>query len=215
MVLERAIAQWLESFLWLRLTHETSSGRLLKPLAALVMRVVSVLLPNRAASPAHETLIEQSYDYLDHIWTGPRAESWLLECLAVHPGYQGRGHGRALVSWGMEQARKEGLSCSVIVADGKEGFYQKAGYDSGPVGRGGEGDGNPMREIEGGIVFFKDKADVKVKARQPGDWTYGPGVFQWDVWAQGLSKKEEASEVVEGVEEWKSDEDSPWLYRDI
>ena len=175
------------------------------------MRLASVFSPNRASSPIYEPTIEQSYQYLDHIWTGPRAESWLLECLAVHPEYQGLGHGRALVSWGMEQAQKEGLSCSVVVADGKEVFYKKAGFDSGPVGRGGEGVGNPLREVEGGIVLFKDKAGIKVKARQPGDWTYGTGVFEWDVWAQSLSKEDEAGEC----DDWKSDEGSPWLYRNV
>jgi GNAT superfamily N-acetyltransferase len=174
-----------------------------------------VFSPNRAASPTLEPIIEQSYHYLDHIWTGPRAESWYLECLAVHPEYQSRGHGRALVSWGMDQAQKEGIACSVIAAEGKEKFYEKCGYDSGPVGRGGEGDGNPLREVEGGIVFFRDKADVKVKARQPGDWTYGPGLFPWDAWAQGLSSNKESAEDVEGSEDWKSEEGSPWVWRDL
>lgn len=160
-------------------------------------------------------MIEQSYHYLDHIWTGPRAQSWYLECLAVHPKYQSRGHGRALVSWGFEQAQKEGISCSVISAEGKEHFYQRCGFDSGPVGRGGEGDGNPTKEVDGGIVFFKDKAGVKVKPRRPGDWTYGKGSFPWDTWAQDLARKEASEHDTEGSESWKSEEGSPWVWREL
>ena len=146
------------------------------------MRISTFLSPNRAVSLEHELIIERSYDYVDHIWTGERSESWYLECLAVHPEYQKRGHGRALVKWGLEQARKEGIACSVIAADGKEKFYQACGFDVGPVGRAGEGEGNPTREVAGGLMFFKDKEGLVLPVREFGSWTYGHGVFDWDEW---------------------------------
>jgi len=184
-------------------------------LTSFFVRILNVLSPNRAASATNEDIIEQSYHYLDHIWTGPRAESWYLECLAVHPKYQSRGHGRALVSWGLEKAQEEGIACSVIAAEGKEQFYQNCGYDSGPVGRGGEGEGNPLKEVEGGIVFFKDRANVKVKARQPGEWTYGPGKFPWDVWARDLANKESSVGDTAGSQAWKTEQGSPWVWQEF
>lgn len=116
------------------------------------------------------------------MWTGQRAESWYLECLAVHPSFQGRGQGRALVAWGLEQARREGVAASVIAADGRERFYKKCGFDVGPVARSGEGEGNPLREVPGGLVFFRDKEGVVVEEREEGCWMEGTGVFDWEDW---------------------------------
>ena len=153
------------------------------------MRLLTFLSPNRAASQEDEFIIERSYDYLDHVWTGDRSESWYLECLAVHPDHQNKGHGRALVNWGLEQARKEGIACSVIAADGKERFYQACGFDVGPVGRGGEGAGNPLKEVPGGLVFFKEKQGLVLPDRESGSWTYGHGVFDWDEWQRKVEAK--------------------------
>ncbi|KAJ9611638.1 hypothetical protein H2200_004822 [Cladophialophora chaetospira] len=163
--------------------------RLLEPIFRLLTRISTFLSPNRAASKEDELIIERSYDYLDHIWTGDRSESWYLECLAVHPDHQKKGHGRALVEWGLEQARKEGIACSVIAADGKERFYQACGFDVGPVGRAGEGEGNPLREVAGGLVFFKEKQGVVLPVREYGSWTYGLGVFDWDNWQNKVGRK--------------------------
>ena len=62
----------------------------------------------------------------------------------------------------MDQAERERVSASVIAADGKERFYQLCGFDVGPVGRSGEGENNPLADVPGGLVFFKD---AKVKAK--------------------------------------------------
>ncbi|RMZ77721.1 hypothetical protein DV738_g4218, partial [Chaetothyriales sp. CBS 135597] len=124
--------------------------RLIKPIVSLYVRLVaSRLRPNRAADPEQEDIIERSYGFLDHIWTkaNARSPSWYLESLAVAPSYQGQGVGRSLVKWGLDQAEREGIACSVISADGKENFYQRCGFDVGPVGRSGEGEGNPLDKI--------------------------------------------------------------------
>jgi predicted N-acetyltransferase YhbS len=74
--------------------------------------------------------------------------------LAVLPSAQNRGIGRALVQWGLTQAEKEGVSASVVAAEGKEMFYQRCGFDE-MVGRSGEGEGNPLGEVPGGEIYFK------------------------------------------------------------
>ncbi|KAJ9644848.1 hypothetical protein H2204_001310 [Knufia peltigerae] len=163
--------------------------RLFKPLFGLVVKALKFVSPNRAAAPEHEDILEQSDGFLDHIWQGHRAESWYLACLAVHPDFQGKGQGRALVAWGLEQARKEGVACSVIAADGKERFYQTCGFNVGPVGRGGEGDGNPLKNVGGGLIFFRDKEGVIVEDREPGVWMEGPGVFDWEDWLKRTTAK--------------------------
>ncbi|KAK5313650.1 hypothetical protein LTR93_010828 [Exophiala xenobiotica] len=165
--------------------------RLLKPLFGLVAKIMDFFSPNRAASPRDEDIVERSYDFLDHVWEGARAESWYLECLAVHPDFQGKGQGRALVAWGLEQARKEGIACSVIAADGKERFYQTCGFNIGPVGRAGEGEGNPLKDVAGGLVFFRDKEGVVVEDRKPGVWMEGEGVFDWEDWLRRTAKSSE------------------------
>lgn len=127
----------------------------MKPLMQLCMRVAAYIWPNRAADPVNEDIIERAHDYSLDVWSGPRAESWYLETLAVSPEYQGRGHGRALVEWGMEKAERENVSASVISAHGKERFYGKCGFNI-PAGDSTAGEGNPLAGIPGGLIFFRD-----------------------------------------------------------
>jgi GNAT superfamily N-acetyltransferase len=126
---------------------------------------------NRAVSPHHENIIESSSPFLDHIWTEAncRCPSWYVESLAVLPEYQGLGVGRELVKWGIEQAEREGVCASVISAEGKEKFYQRCGFDVGPVGWSGEGNLNPLREVPGGLIFVREKRDIREGKVQRGD----------------------------------------------
>ncbi len=137
--------------------------RIIKPLVAICVHIAAWLRPNRAADPEQEDIIERSYGFLDHIWTkqNQRSPSWYLESLAVAPEYQNRGVGRKLVQWGIDQAEKEGIACSVIAADGKEQFYQRCGFDVGPVGWSGEGEDNPLSEVPGGLIFFRERKSVR------------------------------------------------------
>jgi GNAT superfamily N-acetyltransferase len=139
------------------------------PIAKAYASLASWWRPNRAADPAQEDVIERAYRFLDHVWTGSRADSWYLEALGVHPDFQNRGLGRSLVKWGLDQAEREGVSASVVAADGKETFYQRCGFDATPVGRSGEGPGNPLRDVPGGLIFFKDAAGGESKREGPSE----------------------------------------------
>ena len=75
----------------------------------------------------------------------------------MHPDHQRTGNGRALVQWGLDQAAREGVCASVISADGKERFYQRCGFDR-EDGTAGQGEGNPLADVPGGTIFFRDAA---------------------------------------------------------
>lgn len=119
--------------------------------------------PNRALCPANDALIPQGVPFFAHHWSGSRADSWHLSLLGVDPPYGKRGFGRELVSWGMERARGEGVSCSVISVPGQEGFYGKCGFDCVLGGTGDEGgEANVWRAagLESMPVMVKDWGEV-------------------------------------------------------
>lgn len=94
--------------------------------------------------------------YAQHLWSGPRATGWYLNFIAVDPAHQRQGYGRALVAWGLEQARKENVPASVISGTGKDSFYQRCGFEV-LAGRATDGEGNPLKgKVEGGAVWFRD-----------------------------------------------------------
>lgn len=115
--------------------------------------------PNRAADPSHFDVLHGSEPFIAHHWSGSRAESWYLDLLGVDPQQGGKGVGRELVAWGFEQAKKDGVGCSVIAAEGKETFYGRCGFDV-IVGSAGDFGGmeNPIKRegIGGGVIFFWD-----------------------------------------------------------
>lgn len=136
-----------------------TTEHLAKPLAALFTSIAARIWPNRAAEAANEDIIERAYPYFNHVWSGPRAESWYLETLAVHPDYQRQGNGRALVKWGLDQAEQERVCASVVSARGKERFYERCGFDT-KVGTASMGEGNPLAAVPGAPILFRD---VKVE----------------------------------------------------
>lgn len=114
-------------------------------------RVSSHMWPNRAADPTKVNCLAEAFPHFSHHWSGARQETWFLDMLCVHPDYQCRGHGRALVEWGKERARSEGICASTTSAELKEGFYEKMGFVE--VGRANVG---PIATVEGGAVMFCD-----------------------------------------------------------
>ncbi len=130
------------------------------PLTILFNRLSSLVYPNRALDPSKKDILERGFPHIAGLWSGSRAETWYLEALAVDPQYHGQGCGRELVTWGLEQAAKEGVCASVISADGKERFYQKCGFDL-QEGRAGQGEENPLRDVAGGLIFWKEPDSEK------------------------------------------------------
>ncbi|RGP62948.1 hypothetical protein FSPOR_8932 [Fusarium sporotrichioides] len=126
---------------------------LLKPLSSLAMNIHARIWPNRAADPKNEDIIERSYPYFQHIWSGKRAESWYLAVLAVHPDFQGKGVGRKLAKWGIEQAQAEGVCASLIAAEGTDEFYRKLDFEE-QFGRATIGECNPLANIGGSYVYW-------------------------------------------------------------
>lgn len=129
-------------------------GNHLKPLSSIAMKAHALLWPNRACDPVKESLIELGAPFIQSAWTGDRAESWYLEFLAVDPGSQGKGVGKVLVQWGLDQAEREGVCASVISAEGKDGFYMKCGFDV-VDGYAGMGEGNPLGGVPGGNMLWR------------------------------------------------------------
>lgn len=129
-------------------------GNLLKPVSSLAMSLHARIWPNRAADPAKEDIIEHTLPFLEDVWVGPRAESWYLSFLAVHPDRQGLGIGRELVAWGLDRAEREGVVASVISAHGKNGFYQRCGFDE-TYRAATDGGRNPLANTPGSDILWR------------------------------------------------------------
>lgn len=99
-------------------------------------------------------LFDRAYPFYKDLWSGDREDSWYLEVLGVHPGYQGKGIGNTLVQWGLDRAERDKVCASVMSAYGKDTFYQKCGFNI-QDGRGGAGEGNPLADVKGGNMWWK------------------------------------------------------------
>ncbi|KAG9245921.1 putative GNAT family acetyltransferase [Calycina marina] len=130
-------------------------NKLLTVLTATYLHLLAHTHPNRAASPRYITALEDSFPHFAHLWSSPSmVQNWYLDLLATHPDYHGQGLGKQLVTWGVEEADREGVPASVIAAKGKEGFYEKAGFVE--VGRANVGELMVEGRIEGGAVMFRE-----------------------------------------------------------
>ena len=114
-------------------------------------RIATYMWPNRAADPTKANALDEAFKIFSFNWSGQRAESWYLDLLGVDPDYQGKGHGRDLVRWGMVQAENDDICASVISSYGSDGFYNKQGLFE--VGRANVG---PLLEVKGGSIMFCD-----------------------------------------------------------
>ena len=147
---------------------------MVKPLLSTFYRLRRLVSPNKAsAQPTRSdprpltkwNFHRSARPFYAAFFSAPyRQIHWSLEALAVHPLYQGKGHGRQLVEDGLQRARsdpQEGdLPACVIAADGKEGFYQKCGFAElvGWISKatGEDGTDNPLRRngVGGGAVLW-------------------------------------------------------------
>jgi GNAT superfamily N-acetyltransferase len=137
------------------LTPLQPTDHILKLYAHLTNRLLSWLRPNRAADPSMLTAYARAIPFFAHHWTGVRSETWELAKLGVRPEAQGEGYGRELVAWGMEKAKADGVSASVVCSYGSDGFYRKCGFDK-RVGNVCDGEGNPLGGVKGGEILFWD-----------------------------------------------------------
>lgn len=61
---------------------------------------------------------------------GPGIEHGYLEDVIVHPGYQGKGIGRALVQKLLQEAEKQAISIVTVTFEEKNSaFYKRCGFD--------------------------------------------------------------------------------------
>lgn len=99
--------------------------------------------------------MNDSYPFFKHHWDGDRKNNWYLDLCGVHPDYAGKRLGQALVGWGLDRAREEGIHASVTASKGNERFYLRCGFDE-VVGNCTQGEGNPLSKagVEGGDVLF-------------------------------------------------------------
>lgn len=72
---------------------------------------------------------EAQKDAMDkYLGKGKIDEMWYLKILAIHPGYQRRGVGAALVDWGLKHARQRGEKAYLEASENGKGLYMKKGF---------------------------------------------------------------------------------------
>lgn len=114
-------------------------------------RVYEIIWPDKSADPVKIAAFYSSHPLCAHLWSGEREDGWMLDLLCTDPAFEGKGHGKGLVKWGLEKSKEEGVCSSVIAAEGKDGFYEKFGFRE--VGRANVG---AISSISGGAVMFID-----------------------------------------------------------
>jgi N-acetylglutamate synthase-like GNAT family acetyltransferase len=95
--------------------------------------------------PNNATFIDFVYRYF--------GKHQLLEMLAVHPAYWYKGHGTALVKWGLELAKMDSIPQGVVASVMGEKLYIKLGYKLISKIKVGEKD-NDVKEFEIGILRY-------------------------------------------------------------
>lgn len=123
------------------------TGNLVAPLLKTYHSLSLKIWPNRAADPSRSAFLDTAVANSEKYWVGDRAACWDLHVCGVDPEFQGKGVGKLLAQWGVQEAKKEGDSivASVLCGEKNRGFYGKAGMGVQVGGSGGEG---------GGIALF-------------------------------------------------------------
>lgn len=103
----------------------------------------------------HRT-IATVFSFTKHLWSGRRGTGWYLNFLGVDPAYQRQGYGRLMATWGVEQAKRENITASVISGTDRDRFYRRCGFEV-MGGHVSDGEGNPLKgKTEGGSILFYD-----------------------------------------------------------
>ncbi|KAF2010154.1 hypothetical protein BU24DRAFT_455288 [Aaosphaeria arxii CBS 175.79] len=122
---------------------------LISPTYSLYHNVSLYFFPNRAADPARASILNSAVESAASYWTGKHSQCWDLYVCGVHPDYQGKGIGKALVDWGIRKADEERTSASVLCGEKNRVFYNKAGLTEDMGGLKSSSGGN------GGIALFR------------------------------------------------------------
>lgn len=118
--------------------------------------VESWVRPNRAIDNSKIDLLDATDPWLETLLVGGREERWYLSLLGIDPSIHRSGQGRQLVSYGLEQAEKEGIAAGLVASSPAEGFYRRLGFtvDLGLIGEVEGLAANPFADVEGGRVMF-------------------------------------------------------------
>lgn len=114
----------------------------------------SYLFPDRSANPEHMANFDQNWDLICHHWICSRSETWYIHYLCIHPDFQYMGLGPKMANIGIEFAKEEGISASVISSATGEPFYRKWGFEE--VGQAVVG---PLKDanLKGGSIKFYER----------------------------------------------------------
>lgn len=135
------------------------------PLVKTLHSISTTFRPNRASNsnPSLRDPLPSAHHFFDHHWSGTRANSIYLDLLAIDTRYRGEGHAKALVHWGLDRAREEGVCASVVSSGALYPFFLKMGFVH-EVGTVTEGKGNPLKDTVGGWILFTPTPDGRATA---------------------------------------------------
>ena len=106
---------------------------------------------DRSADADAVTKFDNNWNDIEHNFSGPRKECWLIDVLCVHPDFQHRGIGRSLAMKAVELGEGEDpmVPVAVIASATGDRFYNKLGFKE--VGRADVGD---LKDVKGGSIKF-------------------------------------------------------------
>jgi len=109
---------------------------------------------DQSADTKNIELFDGNWDDVKHHWTGPRAETWYIHFLCVHPDFWFKGLAQPMIQKGIDLAKAEDppVSASVICSELGEPFYRKWGFEE--VGSAVVG---PLKDLKGGSIKFYEK----------------------------------------------------------
>lgn len=107
-------------------------------------------------SADHEAMavFDQNWEDIQHYFSGPRAECWMIELLCIHPDSQKAGYGREIIRTAIDFCKSETppLPLCVIASEAGDAFYEKQGFRE--VGR---ADVGGLQGVKGGSLKFYEE----------------------------------------------------------
>lgn len=116
---------------------------------------------DRSADPKAIEAFEQNWEDIQHHFSGPRAECWMIELLCIHPDAQAKGAGRAIIEHAIDLCKSEEtpVPLAVIASDIGDAFYERMGFrEAGRANVGG------MSGVRGGSLKFYEQHLLQEKS---------------------------------------------------